>query len=307
MSRLERKLVLGLLVAELTLCCQTESCLAGTYLDIKLTPDSTAHALDNGPLRADALEAAELLRVRPLVEKLRTNRAEHSGVQLPPELLKAKYLCLLRILSAREEVRKVVMAIKKDLAFSYESLEALTTRNNTAQSINNSMNFMQAGVIGSVKQGLLIEHVPNVPGYLLTTTFATGTGLSALNLLFPYATRNKIDRPPNSLHHFLDLTYNPPDADKNFLWRFFNSPVPGSKDTLTRREILIRHFDEFQGLNIRDKARLKRLTNWSDKDETLYERAGLVMQRVNLLYDLRSHVEEFDTSLYELHKSITAR
>ncbi len=279
---------------------------AESFVDIKLTPDSHGHAEENGELRSDALETAEILRIVPYVQQIRLARqsaADQPGT-MSRATLYAKYLCLLRILAAREEVRKFVVALKRDLATSYVALDTLTTRNDVAQDVNNSLNFMQFGIIGIVKQSLLIEKKFAVPPYLLTTANAVGTGSAALNLAIPSLCGKKVTEPRNTFADFLDLNYNPPDANRSCLWRFLNSPIPGGDKTLTRRQILLKHFTAFQGLNLNNKRYLKKLTASPRNCEILLEHANVVAHRISLLFDLRSHVEEFDLSLYELHKSI---
>lgn len=303
-----RRLAYACMCALLVACLTPSAALssAGNYLDIQLTPGSTEHAEDNGPLRADALEAAEILHIRPYVELLRA--ARQSGVEpehMSRAQLNAKYLCLTRILAARMEVRKFVVSIKKDLDRSYVALDTLVLRNQNAQDFNNSLNFMQIGVLAIIKQKLLIQKKFAVPPYLLTTLNANATGLSAMNLIIPSLCIRRIDEAPNGLNGFLDESYHPRDAAKNYLWRFFESPIPGGDQNLTRRQLLVRHLSEFQHVNLNNHRQLRRLSATPKPKETLYEDAKTVSHRISLLFDLRSHVEEFDYSLYELHKSIT--
>lgn len=74
---------------------------------------------------------------------------------------------------------------------------------------------------------------------------------------------------------------------------------------LTRRQILIKHWEAFEKLNSKDERRLKKLAAAPSYSERLNESIRIVSQRMDLLHGLRTHIEEFDTELYELHQAIT--
>lgn len=281
---------------------------AGSYRDIKMAPDRDTAAEARGELRTDAQEASRLLRVEAMVEKLRA--AKQAGIsdstQLPRTIQQARLLCLLKIFIAMEEVRNVIAVINRELSVSYTALDSLTTKRDMAMNMLNTTIFMQAGILGCISQGVNFKYgQPITSKTIATVNFSNITGLSTLGLLVPSIWSRRIDSPPNFLAHVFNESYRPGDAEKSYLWKFMSSPIPGSSDGLTRREILIRHWHDFAGLDSQQEGQVKRLAAMPAADERLRESIRLLSQRITLLHDLKTHLEEFDGSLFELHNAIT--
>ncbi|MBU6452755.1 MAG: hypothetical protein KGS72_13295 [Cyanobacteria bacterium REEB67] len=283
------------------------------FADIKLTPDGIVAGQPTPELRPDAAEVAEVLEVQPYVRMLMAARAENAGgtagggvPSLPGNLLKVKIFTLYRIIQAQEEVRKIAAIIDRDLASSNVALNELTAKRLKVTNMITTINFMQGGILGITKQSLGLHGQFAASQYELMTSFGLGTTLSVINLVQPYLWRRPLD-PPNSLGYFLNLGQVPPDAEQSYLWKFFNRQVPGSTWNMTRREVLIHHWHDFAGLG-RSNERNHRLLAATPADgEEMSENSGILYKRIILLHDLKTHLEEFDASLYELHKAIEAR
>ena len=85
-----------------------------------------------------------------------------------------------------------------------------------------------------------------------------------------------------------------------------NSPIPNSQfKNMTRREILLHHWQDIAGLDITKEKALRKLSQAKEGDEDLSESISVLARRIALLHDLRTHLEEFDGSLYELHHAIS--
>jgi len=288
----------------------TEASPAKSFRDIALTPERDEAKEAQGELRADARELAEVLRIKPLIimiEKSRRAGAE-DATQLPRAVQNARIICLWRLFIASEEVRKVVQAINYDLATSYTALDTLVVKRNMTMNLINTANFLQGGTMGTVKQSL------SYPGGFIThvaaqevgmTTFGLGTALAASTLFVPSFWSRKIDATPNTLAHIFNVSYRPNDADRSYLWRFMNSPIPGSSLNLTRREILLRHWQDLGLIQPGQAKSLARLSALPAQSESMTENIRIIMQRIALLNDLKTHFEEFDGSLFELHKAIS--
>lgn len=283
---------------------------AASFRDIKLTPERKLSSEQAGHLRADAQEIADLLKIAPLVERLRAQQQAGSS-RLPPTraFQNARLLCLWKIFIASQEVRKVVATINYDLSRSNQALDSLTSKRDMTINMLNTFNFMQSGILGTIKQGGGFEGrhqiLPAARQEIGMTFFGTGTGLAAINLLIPPLWSRKIETTPNILVHVFDPSYRPADAEQSYLWKFMNSPIPGSNLALTRRQILIRHWEAFAGLKSKDERRLKKLAAAPSDSERFNESIRIISQRMDLLHDLRTHIEEFDTALYELHQAVT--
>jgi hypothetical protein len=205
-----------------------------------------------------------------------------------------------------EEVRKVVAIINYELAKSHVALDSLTSKRDMTINMLNTVNFMQGGTLGCVAKSIDFKY-----GYFMAdkeiseVSFGTSAGLPAIGLFVPSMWSRRIDSPPNTLARIFDPNYKPPASEQSYLWKFMNSPIPASPIKLTRREILIKHWEELEGLNSKDQKRIKRLAATPEGEESLREGIRIISQRNDLLFDLKTHIEEFDGSLYELHKVIS--
>lgn len=279
---------------------------AGSFYDIKMTPDIDHGAAAAGQLRADAAEIADLLEIMPYVERLREQKKNNpsSTSELPKPLLNAKVLCLWRILVLTEEVRRYSAAIDCDLASSNVVLADLTGKRDATSNMLNTVNFAQGGVLGITKQSLLLSHFFNSSQMPIMISASLSTGLSLTNLLLPAVWKSKITQSQNILSHFINTSYRPPDADHSYLFKFFTSEIPGSTNHLTRREILLKHWQAFKHLNPEDHKLMRKLSASPEPNEDMAENINVLSLRIELLHDLKTHVEEVDGALYELHKAI---
>ena len=280
---------------------------AGSFRDIKMAPERDRAGEARGELRAEAQELASLLNIKPLVEKLQAAKLGQPGAgsETSRPIEQARVLCLWKIFIALQEVRKVVAVINIELSNSYETYNSLTSKRFMTANMLNAVNFMQGGILGTVNKSMNLKYGQPIPATEISiTTFGLGTGIPAIGLLVPSIWSRKIDSPPNTLAHIFNASFKPADANNSYLWKFINSPIPGSTLNLTRREILIRHWEDFAALYSKDVNCTKRLAAMPNAEERLTENIRILSQRINLLQDLKTHIEEFDASLYELHKAI---
>lgn len=278
---------------------------AEDFKDIKLTPDRDLSAEAQGYLRADAREIETILGVGPLVGKI--EEARRGGIDtatLPKVTQNARLVCLWRILQASEEVRKVVAQIDFDIAEAHIALDKLTSKRDMTRNMINIANFYQSGILGVTRQSMaLAKENPTSRQIQAMISFSTGTFLPLVNMTVPYWYTSPADRDGNMLAHVFDTRFRPADADQSYLWRFFNNPVPGAPNNLTRRQILVKHWQSFGGTNTKKPTGVRLLTG--DGEEGMKETITLLGQRINLLQDMKTHIEEFDGSLFELHQAIT--
>lgn len=279
---------------------------ADDFRDIKLTPDRDLSAEAQGYLRADAREIENILGVGPLVAKIQEARSTGTDTaNLPKASQNARLVCLWRILQASEEVRKVVAQIDFDIAEAHIALDKLTTKRDMTRNLINTANFYQSGILGVTRQSMaLAKENPTSRQIQAMISFSTGTFLPLVNMTVPYWYTSPADRDGNMLAHVFDTRFRPADADQSYLWRFFNNPVPGAPNNLTRRQILVKHWQSFGGVNTKKATGIKILTG--DGEDGMKETITLLSQRINLLQDMKTHIEEFDGSLFELHQAITA-
>lgn len=276
------------------------------FRDITMTAPRDPASETRGELRTDAQEVVDVLKIGPMVERLRQEkrRGNLDSARLSKPVEQMRLLCLWRILVASQEVRKAVAAIDYDLADSSSTLDRLNAKQMMTIDMINTFNFMQGGTLGTIKQAMALHGVGNAPRQEVgITAFGTRTVLSVVNLLVPGFFNNRINSEPNALSHFLNTSYSPSDSNQSYLWKFLNTPLPGTQ--LTRRQILVRHWADFAHLDIGSAITVRRVSSDKETDENLYENLRVIKQRLNLLHDLKTHIEEFDGCLYEIHQSIT--
>lgn len=284
---------------------------ADSFLDIKMSPQRDRQGEAAGDLRTDAVEIAQLLKIESFIKALRNQKqAGVDSAHLSRSMQRARMLCLWKIFIASQEVRKVVAQINYDLSRANQELDQLTARRNMTMNMINTVNFLQGGVLGTIKQASGLPTYP-VQGYarqeIAMASFGTGSSLAALNLFVSSLIRKRLDsrEQPTILQHVFNPEFRPADAEYSYLWKFMNAPLPGDKTGLTRRQVLVKHWKAIDGVNIVDSRLVRTLAYAPDEKEQLSENIRLVTQRIDLLHDMKTHFEEFDAALYELHKSMS--
>lgn len=283
------------------------------FLDITITPERNKEAEAQGQLRADAQEVAEILNIAPLVEKLRRekHKKESEATVHSKAIHNTRLLCLWKIMIGMQEVRKVVANINYDMARSAVALEGLQRKQNMTTNLLNATNFLQFGVLGVVRNSLALNQFYTTDDIIAVNQFGLGTVIPSIGFVLPSLLSRKVVAQPNMLGHVLNPSYRPADADRSYLWKFMHSKIPGHcildpEHKFTRRELLIKHWEKFADLDCKDENRLKQLTALPVGNESVTESIRIVTQRLNLLADMRIHIEEFDGSLYELYKAISS-
>jgi hypothetical protein len=215
-------------------------------------------------------------------------------------------ICLLRLYLVSQEVRKAVALIDNELSTSNTALDSLSAQRYMASNLLNTTNFMQGGSAGTVKQSLsFIGGAPvSARQEIAMASFGTSIALSLTNLLLPRIWSRKVDTPPNSLSQVFDDKSKPDDASKSYLWKFLNSPVPGN-GPLPRRTILLKHWESLAGIDPTDVDIHRRLGALPEEGTVEHENIRILNKRISLLHDLKTHIEEFDGSLFEFHQAIT--
>jgi len=278
-----------------------------SFVDIELAPVRDRESEARGELRADAKEAARILNIEPYVERLRTLKKQ--GMQASGQLSRRdqtmRLLCLWKLLVASEEVEKLTAKIYCDLDASQVTLQSLTARKNLTADLLNTLNFAQSGVQQTVHQGVVFNHgLPALGTELAISSSGWSVALSPLYMIVPPLWSHRIGGEPTALTYFFDKNYGVADSHRGYIWKFMNSKIPGSSLNLTRREMVLKHWEDFAAVNSADKQMLDRLAANTSESINLRSTISILSKRVFLLEDLKVHFEEFDGSLYELHKAI---
>lgn len=281
---------------------------AKSFRDITLTPRRIPANEERGDLREDAKEVAEVLGITDMVDRLRREKSNYATSR---EIQNIRLLCLWRIFTASEEVRQVCAECGFDRAQTHIALDELTAKKQMAIDLITTANFAQGGTLGIIKQSIsyprAIKNRQRIQKRraqeIAITSFSTSIGLASINQLIGPRWFRKIDSRPNMLSHFFDENFRPKDFQVSYLWKFYNKSVPGFPDNLTRREVLVKHWRDFGGVDIQSQKLVQKVTANVTDVET--ENIRILNNRMTLLSDLQSHIEEFDSSLYELHKAIT--
>lgn len=273
------------------------------YRDIRITPARDLQSEARGELRVDANEVAKLLKISDLVERIRAVKRESPNAPKSKTFNNMRMICMWRIFTASEEVRKAVALIDFDLAAANCDMDSLNAKRMATTNMVNTLNFMQSGILGIVKNSMALEHqAPRTRQYIAMTSFGTGAGVAGLNFIMPSLWSKKGSEIPNMLGHIFNPNFRPVDAQQSYLWQFFSAEIPGSTDKLTRRQVLLKHWQEIAGVHEKQRAMDKLAGTMADPER---ESISFLRQRIQLLQDMKTHIEEFDGSLYELHKAIS--
>jgi hypothetical protein len=276
-----------------------------SYRDISLSP-VVKLGVTSSSMRPDAEEMANLFNVHALADQIRQARDSHVS-PLPRSIEQARLICLYRLYIASEETRKAVASIDFELSKSNQALGALTAKRDAARNMLTTLNFAQGGSAGIVKQSLSFKGGAKVAARqeIAMSSFGTSIALSIANLLLPSIWSRKIDSAPNSLATVFYESSRPADASNSYLWKFLNSPIPGSSDGETRKTILLKHLDTISAVDAQDEKTHKRLAAMPDPGREYDENIKILNKRINLLHDLETLFEEFDAALFEFHQAIT--
>lgn len=249
-------------------------------------------------LDARAIEAARLLRIQGQVGQLLSANANKDGSidQRTKETLELNLL--ESVLYGALEVRVSADQIDSEINYANDVvLSELLAKRGKALQRNFEMNFIQAGVFGSIAGYKYLERYPKVGNEMFVISGGIGTALSINALRILRGGKRPIDGKPNSLADVFNL---PIEEDYKFspiITEFLSSKAPDSQ--LNRSEQLINYWKEHKvtSVNIDKKKTTEALAG---EPSAKYDTIKIVSNRVSMLHELLAHLESFDGELLAL-------
>jgi hypothetical protein len=259
-----------------------------------------------------AAEAADLLKVRPYVEYLFKMRRE--GLTKPGLADKRVTALKLNIYHKMAigalEVRKCTARIDRELAYAYDIEASVSGRRNKLVARTNTINFLQFGVLGAIRTGMLMNsHTSHAmldsSNYIRSTTSGIGVVLTSLTFMEMKSGKRKIDTDPNSLAGIYSIESARPLYLPGMVWTFLNSTPPEIKNGVSRREILLKQWLSLRKLDPANLPRIHSIAATPQKPDEETESIRTLNDRIFMLHDLHAMIEQLDFEIYELSKVVS--
>jgi hypothetical protein len=265
---------------------------AGSQMNVEATESNLA-ALGLSP---GAIHAAKLLNIKAEVAQLVALNKNGGNDSLARQ--KLEVLVLERVLTGALEVRAAADQVDAEINYAHDVVlaELLARRGKQLQQ-NFEMNFIQAGVFGSVAGGLFLTGYPKAGDMQFVISGGIGTLLSTQALLIMRGGKRPIDTPPNSLADVFDL-----DREQHFsplITAFLNSPAVESHGAETRKAELEQYWKGHKVTTVNlDNSRTRE--KLAAMPSAKFDRIQIVTNRITMLHRLLYEVELFDTELLAL-------
>lgn len=278
------------------------------------TPRLLAQAKGNSPiesLSAPARQLGEQLKLLDLIVELKERKEEHartadSGTLLESIGLRQKISMIVQ--HASIEIEEAVAAIDGDLSLTNMLLAYVSSRRDRALLLNNVATFVGSGTFGLLDSSSGIRLGPPAPNVLgiIGNSIATGFPLASLRER-KYETPRSVKPQPNTLAPIFGRPYAG-EAYDPVIWNYLESTPSGAADNMTRRQQLLRRWQLYRNIGTTGGARSQ-----ADIDMIvgIPKKGGkvtfdLLKTRAELLYDLRSVVQQMYRDISELNSAIMA-
>ncbi|MBA3992670.1 MAG: hypothetical protein C0469_04025 [Cyanobacteria bacterium DS2.3.42] len=236
-----------------------------------------------------AWQAAEVLQIRPEVERLAQMMANSEKQPTDEEVQLLRAFVLRKILLGFLDVRRACNKTEIELAYTYAILQREQRLHDAVHEMFNLANFAQFSALYTIEPYSRINLQFNQSAILTCVGAGVGTTLPILSILYnKYATAHHTS-PTDDIHPVVNG--GPVDAQSlsPTVDRYLDSVRPGA--VCSRREELFALWKERYGVNARN---VKSLCSLSDPGGKGF---GLLNTRIVLLWSLHSQIQEFDQQL----------
>lgn len=237
---------------------------------------------------AQAMQAADILGIRPHVERLRSMQASGEEAYL------LKSLVLRKVLRGILEVRQACNKIDLELAYAYDVMKNQERHERFVAELFNIANFAQLSTLYTMEPFFRIQKQFVTSAIFTTTGGSLSILITLLSKLHARTTKASHVAPPEILHGMVDGKPVDTRGLPPLVERFLDSRAPNS-DT-TRREDLFAMWKSRYNV---DASKEKSLCGIADKNKV---RTSLLGTRILLLWSLHTFVQDFDKELLSLVK-----
>ena len=250
----------------------------------------------NSRLNSPANGAATLLGVQGL---LSTDRQLDQNTKL---------LITRQVLDGFLSMNADTDVVGHEIDLEYQVLDRMVRQRNRIIQLTNNANFLQLGILGLVSDSLGLsnnsqnvlagDHITIISGYLIN-------GLALATILEQRGGLRPSKAVPNALNTaFLkDSQYVKLSP---IMVRYLNTVAPISKTNRTRREELIKYWNESKVLsvNVKRDSVVQKLTAEGKAHRWWSESINLINNRITMLFDLRAVLRSSSIGFDELLKAV---
>ncbi len=244
-----------------------------------------------------ALEAAQLLKIEPIVAEAVRLKNQNSNTDRKTEL---EINLQESVLEGMLEMRVATDKIDGEINYQYDVvLSELLRRRARGLQLNYDVNFMQVGIFGSIAGLLYLKNYGKAGNTMFVIEKGFATILASLGLWQLRGGTRKVDTPPNTLAQWFN-----PDGSNQYQFdpmiaKFLDNPYPEWSNGKSRREFLLTRWkvERVATINLDSKTNQKRLAELSPE---IRDTITIVRNRIDLMTSLKALLEEFDGELYSL-------
>ncbi len=190
----------------------------------------------------------------------------------------------------------------------FKVVDLMERQKNRIIQLTNNVNFLQQGVFGLVGSSLGLSTRSNYGLYsdrISITSSFMNTGLVLASMLEQHGGW----RPGKAEPNLLGAAFGKNSEHINLspvMIRYLNTVVPNSKTTLSRREELIKYWEESKVLNvnIKDNSVVEKLSAQGQGHRWYSETIKLINNRITMLFDLRAVLRSSSIGFEELLKAV---
>lgn len=259
-----------------------------------LSPPSFAIQSSTLSAKLEPLKTAEILGVRPQVERLLALRS--TAAANTAESVQLRTVLLRRVLRGVLEVRQYCNMLDLERAYAYDIMQKEQRRQAFVGQLFTLASFAQLATFYTLEPFMRMEKQFVTSGIFTTISGSLNTGISTLSRLHGYIAKASHVAPPAVLGNLVkgapvDAGNMPPLLDK-----YFDAKLPGLDKS--RRDELFNHWRDQYGIDASSPANLFALAD--RKKASL----NILRSRILLLWSLHTAVLQFDHDLLSLLKLI---
>lgn len=257
----------------------------------------TANLRDYTGLSAGAAEAARLLRVKPLLDELKSLQGAPESDSRVMQLR----ICLLEsVLAGYLDVQIAADKCQEEMNYQYDVVLAqMMARRGRFLQKTFEANFIQSGTLGACAGWSYLNGYTKAGNQCFMVANSMGIAISTISFIATHGGWRKNQTPPNSLAEFFELKNGNDHAFSPMVWNYLNSPSPKRGDTKSRRQFLRELWakNAVANIDLKDRRNLEKLGSMpSCKWDTI----KLVLNRIALLESLQEQFGDFDAELLSL-------
>lgn len=222
--------------------------------------------------------------------------------------LDAKLLITRQVLDGFLSMTADTNVVGQAIDLEFKALERMERQRDRAIQLTNNVNFLQQGILGISASSLGLSAGSNYGLYADDLSIVSSYFNSGLVLASMLEQHGGL-RPGKAKPNVLGAAFGKSSEHINLSplsIRYLNAVAPDSPTNLSRREVLIKYWNESKALNIninRDSA-VQKLSVEGKAHHWWCETIGLINNRITMLFDLRAVLRSSNIGFDELLKAV---